>query len=103
MLVDDVRGPASHRGGRNDLEIRVYSLDRIIELSEPPVVTAGSVKEIFIPDLNILQRERFRMTVGSSLSSPSGIGTADHILDFIQCILHVRRQIRAWVHVFAIE
>src|SRR5215469_2183330 len=93
MFIQHIWVPAGYAGSRNQLELRVSGFDGIIELGESAVVTPGSIKEIFVPDLDILEFKRLGMTVGSALSAPIGIGSAGYILDFVQGILDVRGEI----------
>src|SRR5260370_7207295 len=94
VLVDYIWRPAGDTGCRDHLKIRVSSLDRIVELGEASIVAPGSVKEIFVSDFDILERERRWMTVRGALRAPSGVGAAGEILDFIQGILYVWCQVR---------
>src|SRR5258708_12818750 len=89
VLVDYIWRPAGDTGCRDHLKIRVSSLDRIVELGEASIVAPGSVKEIFVSDFDILERERRWMTFPGALRAPNRGRPPGNISIFFQALLHV--------------
>src|SRR5208337_868889 len=75
VFIKNVGSPARHARGRDQLKLGIISFDRVIKLSEPPVITSGLIEEIFIANLDIVNREWLRMAVGDALRSPIGVGS----------------------------
>ena len=57
-------------------------------MGEAAVVTSATVKEIFVADFDITQRERLGMAVFHTLRAPFGIRIAGYVFNLVQCILH---------------
>ena len=65
VIVNQIRhtlGVEDNSSRRDHVEVRIASLDGIVELGEPASVTARGVEEIFVANLHILERERSRVT-----------------------------------------
>src|SRR5215469_6125052 len=103
MLVVYIGRTTGHRGGRHDLKIRIVLPDGIEELGKSAIITPRSVKEVFVPDLYISQREWRRMAIGCALRSPRCTGASGDVLNFIESILDIRLEGGAGSNKFAIE
>ena len=99
MVVDDIWANALNRHGRNDLKMRVFGFDCFMELRVSSVVTAGPVEEILVADLHVSQRKRLGMPVLRANSAPFRVRSTGYVRDLVECILHVRIEIRSGTYV----
>jgi hypothetical protein len=102
VFIKNIRGPASDAGGGNHLKFGIGRFDRVVELSKTTIIIAGTVEEVFVADLDVLNTKRLRMAICRALCSPVSIGSAGSVFDFIDGILYVRRQVRSRIYMFTV-
>src|SRR5450432_2311378 len=87
MLIVEIRHPTGYCRGCNQFDTRIGSLDSIVDSGKTCIVTARTIEEIFIADLDVLDGKGSWMSIRCSYRTPGGAGTAHRILNLIQCIL----------------
>ena len=99
MLVDDVDRSGDVDGSlidagdpraQRDLDLRVFRLDRRVELRDTLAVARAA---LLVADLDVLQRERPRVAVLRPLRAPLRRGRADRVFDGVERVLDQHRQI----------
>ncbi len=85
----------------DDLQVGITRLDGVVKLGVATVVGVGLVEEIFVADLDVAKRERFRMAVRGAAGAPLGGDGADDVFDLVEGFLNEGLELGAGLDVFA--
>ena len=104
VIVDDVGAAVVDRRRGDDLQLRIFGLDGVVELGEAFFVAAWTAVEIvFVADFDVGELEGFGVAVGGAAGAPVGAGVAGDVLDFIEGVLDVGLEVVAGGDVRAVE
>ena len=94
VIVQHIGCAALHGRGRDKLQLGIFDFDRVEDLGEASVVTAGAVEPVLVANLNVFERERCRMTILRAACAPGCRGVTGHVFNLVERVLHIRLQVR---------